>query len=399
MKLTLVENQKTQVSELTEDDIAFLSGSRLESMFRVRRLTAGLGYELYADNIVGALRLPSGRQLFIEPKLPLPNIFRMLSYVGGFDPLDRNVEYEKDEGLFDIIARIFASELSSLLRRGLRQQYTKHEAPMSSLRGRILFTESIKRCLIGSDKLYCGYSNLSIDTPINRAVVAAADALLKSRAIASPTQKQVRSCLSHIPAGAIEPKFALSDFKRIQLDRTTEHYRRILFLSRFILASASFSNRSGANEFPGFLLDLSGLFEKYVAKALLEGNGSAPFRVLSQKEVKLDREEEVSCIPDLTFQTAEGTAYIADTKYKNFSDLKFRNEDVFQVITYLVRHRCRDAFLIYPAFNERDCGLLKTIHVPTEIGEIRVHGVCIRVDTPEDVRTQLQNALSLKRSA
>jgi 5-methylcytosine-specific restriction endonuclease McrBC regulatory subunit McrC len=230
-------------------------------------------------------------------------------------------------------------------------------------------------------------------------MVAAADALLKSKAIATNTKKFVRSCLAHLPAGAIEPRFSLSDFKGIQLDRTTDHYRRVLFLSRFILASASFSNNSGEHAFPGFLLKVAELFEQYVAKALLEVDGSMSVQVLSQKAVMLDREELVLCKPDLTFITERGTAFIADTKYKDFSTLKFLNEDVYQILAYLIRHRCRDGLLIYPTFNERDVGIVKTIHVPTEIGEIKVHGVCVRLDSPEDVRNQFQAVLPLTKSA
>lgn len=396
MKITLIENQKTQVTNLSDNDIAFLSGSRLESIFKIRRLPVGLGYEVLADNIVGAIKLPSGAQLNITPKLPMPNLFRMLSYVGGFEPLDKDVQYKKDEGLFDIVAKMFSMELAKLLRTGLRQQYAQYEAPLGAIRGRILFSESIERCLIGSDRLYCGYSTLSLDTPINRAMVTAAGALLKSKAIATNTKKAVRSCLAHLPAGTIESRFSLSDFKSIQLDRTTDHYRRVLFLSRFILASASFSNNSGEYEFSGFLMDVAELFEQYVAKALLEVDGLMPFQIQSQKVVKLDREELVSCKPDLTFITEQGTAFIADTKYKDFSNLKFLNEDVYQILAYLIRHRCRDGFLIYPTFNEHNAGILKTIHVPTEIGEIRVHGVCVRLDSPEDVRNQLQAVLPLR---
>ena len=63
------------------------------------------------------------------------------------------------------------------------------------------------------------------------------------------------------------------------------------------------------------------------------------------------------------------------------------------MLAYLLRHRCREGFLIYPAFNPNEVGLLKSIHIPTEIGDISVHGVCIELDNPGDVVRRIKNVL------
>lgn len=394
MKIELKEIKKTTLEGLSEDDILFLSRPMFESKIKIRKLPGGLGHEIYPDNIVGAIRLPSGKQLNISPKLPLPNLFRMMSFVGDlYDPLEADVEYEKDNTLFDVLAISFAREFGRLLRVGMKQNYATEEQVMRTLKGQILFSQSIGKGLIGSGKLACRFQNLTLDTPMNQAIVTASKLILSSDVVSSDTKKRVRQCLNQIPSDLISANFGLEDFKKIHIDRTTAFYQKIIFISRFIIGSTSYNSRFGENQFPGFLLDVSQLFEEYVAIALKAEQGAWDLQVTSQSGSHLDKGQEVEVRPDLMFFNDGKVKYIADTKYKDFSDLKFRNEDVYQMLAYLLRHRCREGFLIYPAFNPNEVGLLKSIHIPTEIGDISVHGVCVELDNPGDVVRRIKNVL------
>jgi len=394
MIFRLVENIATVIPNLSDDDAGFLCSSRLKGAFQVLRLPFSNGYEVTADNIIGALRLPSGDEINIQSKLPLPNIFRMLSYVAElYSPLDEHVGYERDERLFDIIGKVFAFELSSLLKNGLKQLYTPVNGELGTIRGHILFNETIKRQTLQKGKIFCGYWCLSLDHPLNQAVVTAARALLSSDVISVDTKRLLRHSLDRIPTGAIASDFRLEQFAQITLDRTTEYYRRIVFLSRMVLSSLAYSNVSGDNHFAGFLLDVAKLFEKYVAKALIDHEQDGCL-VNSQSRVKLDLEGQVECRPDLLFSSEAVPKFVADTKYKDFSNLKFLNQDVYQIITYLVRHRCHHGFLIYPVFKEGRVGILKSITVPTESGELYVHAVCISLEDPGLVAKKIQACLS-----
>lgn len=396
MTIVLRENEKQTLS-LSEDDFSFISNGAFESKFKVRRLIGGLGYEVTPLNVVGALSLPSGASLIIKPKLPMPNIFRMLSFVSDlYRPLDCNFNYADDEGLFDIIGNMFAQEMSRILRAGLKQNYSHHAESLKTLRGRIDFTRSINDSPAVMDKLFCRYSKLSLDTPLNRAVVKGAQALLKSTAIKVETKKKVRACLSHIPIDLVGHNFTLADFKNISLDRSTQYYERIIFLSRLVLENAAYSDDAGDNRFAGFLLDVSRLFEKYIEKALVMENGRCDLRVVPQKQSKLDLEKELTCKPDLTFVSADGIQCIVDIKYKDFSDLKFLNDDVYQMVTYLLQNRCDEGFLIYPVFQKDRIGKIKTIHIPHETGNFVIHALCISVDSPEEVVRQVRLFISSK---
>lgn len=393
MTLVLKENEK-QTMSLSEDDFSFLSNGVFESKFKVRRLIGGVGYEVTPLNIVGALSLPSGISIIIKPKLPMPNIFRMLSFVSDlYRPLDSSFDYADDVDLFDIIGNMFAQEMSRILRIGLKQNYSQHGESLRTLRGRIDFTKSIADSLAVVDKLFCRFSKLSLDTPLNRAIVKGAEVLLQSSAIKPETKKKVRACLSHIPIDLVGSNFTLTDFKSISLDRSTQYYERIIFLSRFVLENAAYSDDAGKNRFSGFLLDVSKLFEKYIEKSLVLENGQWDLRVLPQKQSKLDLENELTCKPDLTFISVDGIRCIADIKYKDFSNLKFLNDDVYQMVTYLLQSRCNEGFLIYPVFQKDRIGKIKTIHIPHETGSFVIHALCISVETPETVVAQIQNLI------
>lgn len=390
MSFILKENQK-QVLALTEEDAGYLSNGSMESKFKVKRLVAGLGYEVTPVNIVGALTLPSGQSLIIKPKLPLPNIFRMLSYVGNlYQPLDSDVAYGRDEELFDILGNIFSVEMGKILRFGLKQNYSQQTEPLRTLRGRIDFNKSMNYSASGANQLVCRYSKLSLNTPLNRAMVKAAEVLLRSSEIKSETKKRVRACLSQIPIDLIGRDFLVSELKNITLDRSTQYYQRILFLSRFILANAAYKDDLGENNFAGFLVNIADLFEEYVARALKNENGKWQFKVISQNKIQIDIDKHVTSYPDLTFIGDSGTCFIADTKYKDFSDLHFVNADVYQMVTYLLHHKCREGFLIYPVFDSTRDGIVKTIRIPNGNDHFVIHGLCISLGSPEQIVSQIQ---------
>ena len=395
MKVVLVENIPKQLPNLSDEDAAVLSSARMKGAFRVVRMSWVGGYEVTADNVIGAIGLPSGAEVHVTPKLPLPNIFRMLSYVAELhSPLDDFAGYQPDEGLFDIIGKIFAVELSRLLKNGLKQLYKQEEGELPTIRGRILFDDTLRRSSLSHGRIVCAYSKLSLDHLLNQAVATAANQLLRADVISGSTKTALRNSVDRFPIGAISTEFRLEDFKSIRLDRSTDYYRRILFLSKMVLSSLAYRNAAGENRFAGFLLDVSKLFEQFVAKALTDSSASNDLFAKSQSQRCLDVAGEVTCRPDLIFLRGRETAFVADTKYKDFSLLKFLNQDVYQLVTYLVSHKCRNGFLIYPAFDAKKSGILKSLTIPTEVGSLRVHAVCMSLESPQGVVAQMNAILS-----
>jgi 5-methylcytosine-specific restriction enzyme subunit McrC len=379
MTFRLDENQPHYFESFEDSDAEFLISLKL---FDVLKRPSSSGYQITANNVIGALQLPSGNNLHIKPKVILPNVFKMLSYVSSlYRPLDELVSYNEDSELYDVIAIVFAKELEFLLRAGLKQDYTKVKAEIPKIKGTIDFNKYVSSCSRARGTITCSFWELTLDHPINRIIVAAGEALLKNRLLQHETKAKLANVLAHIPRGSISTSINFSEFSKIRIDRTIAHYDNIFSLSKLILNSISFSDSEGTLKFPGFLIKMSSLFEKFTEKALLN-HAPKDILLLPQHKKALDIDSIINCKPDMLFLKNDRVFLVADTKYKDFSKKDFNEADVYQMVTYLVQHNCDHGFLIYPQVNQEEVGLLQTIKVKTAIGMLNIHAVSISLNNP-----------------
>lgn len=377
------ENRPTNVL-LSEEDISFFGRQSVKRHFSLSPVAGQKEYEVYADNIVGAIKLPSGIEFFIEPKIPLPNVFKMLSFVEGlYNPLAEKVHYSKDMGLFDIIANMYGQELKLFARKGLKSEYMFLEETKRKIQGRILIGKSIKQSKIYDGQVICRFNELSVDTFKNRAIIKAGKALIRSSLIKSGTKKMIGTSLNQLPIGSIKDSFDILNFGQISFDRSTNHYKRIIFLSKFILERMAFSQKSGDNPFPGFLLNMASLFEKYVESSLKQ-HFKGEICVRPQIKDNLDLNYEVSIQPDFLFFKETKVICIADTKYKNFSEKSFVEADVYQMMAYLIRHKCKHGYLVYPASDDKT-GIVKSLRIANGESEFLISALCIDIGEPKEV--------------
>lgn len=125
--------------ELSAEDIALLQGP-LKNAFSVTRSLLGSGYMLNPGSTVGIIRLPSGLQLEIQPKIPLTNLLWMLAAVEDlgdidFKRLEESVDLKEFDQVLEIIADAFAGMVEHRLDLGLYRNYVEEEGNLSTIRG------------------------------------------------------------------------------------------------------------------------------------------------------------------------------------------------------------------------------------------------------------------------
>ena len=105
-------------------------------------------------------------------------------------------------------------------------------------------------------------------------------------------------------AGVSLLEFQTARVPEVKFDRLNEHYRRVVELSRLILRHGAFQFGKGRLRAPGFLVDMNALFQDFLTQALREALGVSVRTLRSDRGVSgltLDREEQVSLKPDLTW--------------------------------------------------------------------------------------------------
>jgi McrBC 5-methylcytosine restriction system component len=150
-----------------------------KSVVRVRRTPAGR-WTVRVIDAVGVIAVP-GLQLVVNPKIPLDHLLLMFRKADICPRLDeQRTEIEQSPNLFDLVARWFLSKAEDLLRLGLLRDYELERDECPSIRGRIEPLKTATLYYSGHLAFDCEYEDFTYNTPLNRLIRAAVQALIAS---------------------------------------------------------------------------------------------------------------------------------------------------------------------------------------------------------------------------
>lgn len=126
----------------------------------------------------------------------IQNIYYMLAY--AFQVLHeqgyKDVATEDFENTAELLSAILCHGVSVQIKRGLGRQYITKEEALSSPRGKIEVSESIKTQAVRRKQLICAYDDFSVDAYKNQIIKTTMEALLRSR-ISKERKKELRKLL------------------------------------------------------------------------------------------------------------------------------------------------------------------------------------------------------------
>ena len=154
--ITLHENTTLPAVALSDDQAAALRAAARPEQLGIVRGWSG-GYDLSAGGVVGVIALPGQGNdalkrgdgplhVLIEPKVPLHNLFFMLTYaheLGAFG--QETAPLVAGASIFDAVARIFIRQVDDIARRGIHRGYIEYEEDAPYLRGRLLVGRQARR--------------------------------------------------------------------------------------------------------------------------------------------------------------------------------------------------------------------------------------------------------------
>ena len=116
--------------------------------------------------------------------IPIENIYYMLSYYFKFDALNNKIanidNTEKFDNIAELTAQVLFRGVNILLKIGLSKEYILcPPEPLSTLKGKIDISNSIKTMSMHRKRLICLYDNFSINFYLNRIIKTAICELLK----------------------------------------------------------------------------------------------------------------------------------------------------------------------------------------------------------------------------
>ena len=197
--------------------------------------------------------------------IPIRNIYYMLSY--AFQVLSeqgyKNIETEQFDNVAELCAAILSKGVSLQLKRGLGREYIETTESLSSVRGRIEISESIKTRSFLKRQLVCSYDDFSENSYMNRIIKTTMQLLLHAD-IAKARKKELRKLLVYF--GNVDLLDVHMINWKIQYNRNNQTYRMLISVCYLVIKGLLQTNTDGTTRLMDFLDEqrMCRLYEKFI---------------------------------------------------------------------------------------------------------------------------------------
>lgn len=293
-------------------------------------------------SFVGVIRASDGFQIEVLPKVGKaigggPNEARqllidMLCCLQGF----RHIQTDNARilatrmPLLEVFIAEYLRAVESVVKRGLRNDYSSRQDNLSALRGKLLMARHLRQNLCREDRFFTEHDEFEANRPENRLLHAGLRRVLLMTGSQANQQlaRELQFVFADVPVAA-EPRL---DFQRVRLDRSMGHYADALAWARLILDEDSPLTGSGDHRAPSLLFRMEAVFEAFVATHLarqLRRPLVLKTQARSHHLVRHCNQDWFRLKPDLLIRNGQRNILVLDTKWKLVDGLKANGKDKY----------------------------------------------------------------------
>lgn len=304
-------------------------------------------WQLTPQGWAGHIPIDKKFHLFIKPKVELDNLFHMLEYAYKLEFLATGdmVGAASLQEFYNRLAKIIALRVLDRSRKGFYREYVARANRLPYLCGKVAL-ESMLRTPWESS-LDCRYHENTADIEENHILAWTLFCIARSGLCRDEVAKLVRRAFRATHGIAQLKACPTSLCEGRQYNRLNNDYQPIHALCRFFLDHSGPSHEQGHHHMLPFLIDMSRLFELFVAEWLRQ---HLPESIIlkDQATLSLGGKHKVDFRIDLLLIDREmgKPLCLLDTKYKTPTSPS--SDDVQQVIAYAKVLGCPEAVLVYP---------------------------------------------------
>ena len=276
----------------------------------------------------------------------IKNIYYMLTY--AFQILRQSnyddIAAEEFDNIHDMLAAILGKGVAQQLKHGLYREYVNKSDNLTTLRGKLDISGTVKNKLQNKQKLFCDYDELSENNLLNQVIKTTMTLLLKQSNVKQKNKAILKKDLLFFESvDYIEP--SLIKWDRIRYQRNNQSYRMLLNICRLIIDGLLLSTEEGTVKMATFLDDqrMSHLYEKFILEYFRYHHPELRANP-DQVQWNLDDDNDMwlpNMITDITLKSRDGRVLILDAKYYGqqmqsyFDSQTYRNNNLYQIFTYV----------------------------------------------------------------
>ncbi|USK68586.1 5-methylcytosine restriction system specificity protein McrC [Peribacillus asahii] len=296
--------------------------------------------------------------------IPIKNLYYMLCYAWGHlaEKEFVNIAREDEKDIKHLLTRILLVKLRSLIKRGFYREYIGFQEETSTLKGKILFQESLQNFSFKRAKMHCEYEEMSHDIPHNQIIKSTLYYLLQSSKLENTLKDEVLQVYRHFDDISLI-KLHHSLFTKVKFHRSNQHYRFVLDICRFLYEALLINEDSTEEKFADFEREpkaMARLFEDFVRNFYKKE--SLEYKVYRENIMWEAEGENLAYLPimqtDISLENKE-RKIIIDTKYYQHSLTQYRGAsklisgNLYQLFAYIsnvkkAREKETIGILLYP---------------------------------------------------
>jgi 5-methylcytosine-specific restriction enzyme subunit McrC len=246
--------------------------------------------------------------------------------------------------ILDLYFQLFLDEVKYLLRKGLIKQYRKNSSNLNVVKGRIIFTEQIRKNYIHQERVYTEHQVYDTENLYNQVLLRSLTIL--NLISSNPSIKdQIHRIKLDFPE-IQEVQITQTHLTRLKENRKTKPYQNALQIAKMIILNYSPDIRSGGENMIALLFDMNKLWEEYIYR-VLQNSQNSDFEISFQNSDSFWENKTIR--PDLVLNK-KGTneKYIIDTKWKIVDAQNPSDDDLKQMFAYNIYWNTGKSILLYP---------------------------------------------------
>ena len=278
--------------------------------------------------------------------IPIKNVYYMLSY--AFQVLNeagyKKLATEEFENIGDLCAAILIKGISSQIKRGLVREYIPETEALSSLKGRINISDSIKSNSIIKNQMVCTYDEFSLNSYVNRIIKTTVEILLKSD-ISKNRKKELRKLIIFFSEVEVLDPYRIN--WKIQYNRNNQTYQMLISICYLVIKGLLQSSSSGGTKLMDFFDEqrMCHLYEKFILEYYRKEHPEIKADAL-QIPWALADDDSTDMLPimqtDITLRSKSvDRVLVIDAKYyshntqSQFGKNTIHSGNLYQVFTYV----------------------------------------------------------------
>ena len=273
----------------------------------------------------------------------IQNIYYMLAY--AFQVLNeqgyKNIATEEFDNTAELCAAILARGISTQVKRGLGKEYIPQTEALSSLRGKLDISESIKTQTFLKKQMICSYDDFSVNSVMNRIIKSTVLILLKGD-ISKSRKKELRKLMVFFDDVDVIDLYSVN--WNMQYNRNNQTYRMLISICYLVFKGLLQTQSDGTTKLMDFLDEqrMHRLYEKFILEYYrkehpeLTANASQiPWQLdddfgdmlpVMQTDIMLTKDEKTLIID---------AKYYAHTTQRQYDKNTLHSGNLYQIFTYV----------------------------------------------------------------